>query len=225
MAGLSGLLDPLALAIVLGGSSLIAAARASRAELSGAFAALGPLIRANPDADAEAAASAVRRVRAIAEVKHIVCVDRAETTGRFLSEAVLRLSDARSSAEFDQWGEAVLAARQRRHAGRIAFWATMADAAPAMGMIATVLGLIRMFARMDDPARIGAPMAMALVATLLGLLLANLVAGPIADRLQRLSEAELAWQRAALEAFSALAHAELDHAHGLQRALQRGLAR
>jgi chemotaxis protein MotA len=84
-----------------------------------------------------------------------------------------------------------------------------------------VLGLVRMFAHMTDPALIGAPMATALVATLWGILLANLIAGPIADRLERLSEAELAWQRRTLDHFSALARAELDHAQGLQRVLKR----
>lgn len=224
-AEMLAMLDPLALGIVLGGSLLVAASRASRAERAGAFAALKPLFRANPDADAEAALRAVRRVEAIAEIKHIVCVDRVETTGRFLGEAVMALSDARSSAAFDRWGEQMLADRARRHAGRIAFWATMADAAPGMGMIATVMGLVRMFVHMDDPAHIGAPMATALIATLLGLLLANLIAGPIADRLQRLSDAELAWQKRTLETFSGLAHAELDHAIGLQRTLQRSLNR
>jgi chemotaxis protein MotA len=78
-----------------------------------------------------------------------------------------------------------------------------------MGLVATILGLIRMFANMDDPARIGPAMAMALTATLYGVLMANLVAGPVAARLERLSEAELAWQRRAIAALVRLAESEM----------------
>jgi chemotaxis protein MotA len=56
-----------------------------------------------------------------------------------------------------------------------------------------------------------------------GILLANLIAGPVADRLERLSEAELVWQRRTLDHFCALARAELDHARGLRRTLEKSL--
>jgi chemotaxis protein MotA len=217
--------DPQALGLVVGGSLLVACLRASRSEIEGAFASFRPLLRANPEADSLAARSAVSRAHAIAETKSIVCVDRIATTGRFLAEAVRRLSDARSSVEFAVWADDALESRRRRHAGVIAFWRALADTAPAMGMIATVIGLISMFRQMDDASKIGAPMASALVATLLGLIVANLFAGPIADRLERLSAAELAWQERTLAHFKSMARAELDQAVGLQRSLARSLAR
>jgi len=141
--------------------------------------------------------------------------------GRFLRQAMRKLAEASSSDAFTRWANESLEARARRHGANVTFWRDVADAAPAMGMCATVLGLVRMFAHMTDPALIGAPMATALVATLWGILLANLIAGPVADRLERLSEAELAWQRRTLDHFSALARSELDHAQGLQRQLKR----
>jgi chemotaxis protein MotA len=143
------------------------------------------------------------------------------TTGRFLREAMRKLAEANNSETFTRWARESLEGRARRHNASVTFWRDLADAAPAMGMCATVLGLVRMFAHMTDPALIGAPMATALVATLWGILLANLIAGPVADRLERLSEAELAWQRRTLDHLAALARAELDHAQGLQRALRR----
>ncbi|WP_303546224.1 motility protein A [Sphingomonas natans] len=217
--------DPQAFALVVGGSLLVGCLRATRSEIAGAFAAFGPLLRANPEADADAARRAVSRAHAIAETKSIVCVDRIATTGRFLAEAVRRLSDARSSVEFAIWADEALDARRRRHAGVAAFWRAIADTAPAMGMIATVLGLISMFRQMEDASKIGAPMASALVATLLGLVVSNIFAGPIADRLERLSAAELAWQERTFAHFKTIARAELDQAIGLQRSLARSLAR
>lgn len=215
------LLDPVALVIVFGGASVAALLRGGRAAFGPAFAALRPFVAARPDADALAAMVAVGKVEKIAQTKSIVSADRVSTTGRFLREAIRKLSEADSSEIFERWTRETLEARSRRHAANVTFWRDLADAAPAMGMCATVLGLVRMFAHMTDPTLIGAPMATALVATLWGILLANLIAGPVADRLERLSEAELAWQRRTLDHFCALARSELDHARGLRRVLEK----
>jgi chemotaxis protein MotA len=57
------------------------------------------------------------------------------------------------------------------------------DAAPAFGMIGTLVGLVQMLANMSDPSSIGPSMAVALLTTLYGALIANLFALPIADKL------------------------------------------
>ena len=57
------------------------------------------------------------------------------------------------------------------------------DAAPAYGMIGTLVGLVQMLANMSDPSAIGPAMAVALLTTLYGALFANLLALPIADKL------------------------------------------
>jgi len=106
------------------------------------------------------------------------------------------------------WGKAELSARAERHAAVHAVWRAAADAAPAMGMIGTVIGLIRMFSAMDDPAKIGPGMALALLTTLYGVIVANCIAGPIAARLERLSRAELLWQKDALERLATIAREE-----------------
>jgi chemotaxis protein MotA len=59
----------------------------------------------------------------------------------------------------------------------------LGDAAPAFGMIGTLVGLVQMLANMSDPAAIGPAMAVALLTTLYGALVSNLVAIPIADKL------------------------------------------
>lgn len=60
---------------------------------------------------------------------------------------------------------------------------SLGDAAPAFGMIGTLVGLVQMLANMDDPSAIGPAMAVALLTTLYGAVLANLVCLPIADKL------------------------------------------
>lgn len=57
------------------------------------------------------------------------------------------------------------------------------DCAPAFGMIGTLLGMVQMFANMTDPSKLGPFMAVALLATLYGALVANLFCLPLADKL------------------------------------------
>ncbi len=65
----------------------------------------------------------------------------------------------------------------------IKMFVAIGDAAPAMGMIGTLIGLVQMLANMDDPKQIGPAMAVALLTTLYGAILANMFALPIADKL------------------------------------------
>src|SRR6202051_1036424 len=57
------------------------------------------------------------------------------------------------------------------------------DCAPAFGMIGTLVGMVQMFANMTDPSKLGPFMAPALLATLYGAVVANLMCLPIADKL------------------------------------------
>jgi len=64
------------------------------------------------------------------------------------------------------------------------------DVAPAMGMIGTLIGLVQMLSNMSDVSTIGPAMAVALLTTLYGAILANMVAKPIADKLGMRSDEE-----------------------------------
>jgi len=77
-----------------------------------------------------------------------------------------------------------------RHKSGQAIFKAMGDVAPAMGMIGTLIGLVQMLSSMDDPKQIGPAMAVALLTTLYGALIANMVALPIADKLEMRSTEE-----------------------------------
>ena len=70
-----------------------------------------------------------------------------------------------------------------RHDGGIKIFKAIGDVGPAMGMIGTLVGLVQMLANMEDPKTIGPAMAVALLTTLYGAILANMFALPIADKL------------------------------------------
>lgn len=57
------------------------------------------------------------------------------------------------------------------------------DCAPAFGMVGTLIGMVQMFSNMSDPSKLGPFMAISLLATLYGALVANLFCLPIADKL------------------------------------------
>jgi len=202
-------LDPVAISLVFGGAALVAALRSTGRDCSRSIAALAPLVRTRADAEAQAARVAVNRIVERTNLGGLATADRAPVVESFLARAAVRLSDSRDPGAFTAWAEAELAARAERHATVHAVWRAVADAAPAMGMIGTVIGLIRMFSAMDDPSKIGPGMALALLTTLYGVIVANCVAGPIGARLERLSRAELLWQKEALERLSMIAREEL----------------
>ncbi len=70
-----------------------------------------------------------------------------------------------------------------RHSIGADIFAALGDVAPAMGMIGTLVGLVAMLSNMDDPKSIGPAMAVALLTTLYGAMLANMIAIPISDKL------------------------------------------
>ncbi len=77
-----------------------------------------------------------------------------------------------------------------RHAAGKSILDAFTKYAPAFGMIGTLFGLIVMLQNMDDPSKIGPGMAVAILTTMYGAILANLFSGPLADKLARRSEEE-----------------------------------
>ena len=66
----------------------------------------------------------------------------------------------------------------------------MAEFSPAMGLIGTLIGLVQMLGNLQDPANIGPSMAVALLTTFYGAVLANMVFMPLAAKLERNSSEE-----------------------------------
>jgi chemotaxis protein MotA len=199
---------PLPLVAVLAGAGLIACAQTGFATARAAFTALHPLITARPDAERDTARAMLFRIEAVAELHGLMRTDRLEAEHPFIAQALITFANARDVAHFARWMHQAISDRRSRHTRVITFWNAVADAAPAIGMAGTIIGLIGMFAGMHDPSTIGASMALALMTTLHGMILANVIAGPIANRLAGLSEREIAWQQALAERMIAIGERE-----------------
>lgn len=77
-----------------------------------------------------------------------------------------------------------------RHVQGQQIFNAVADAAPAMGMIGTLIGLVQMLVNLDNPKNIGPAMAVAILTTLYGAVISNMFAIPIADKLALRSQEE-----------------------------------
>ncbi|MBM4019539.1 MAG: motility protein A [Planctomycetes bacterium] len=97
---------------------------------------------------------------------------------------------------------------QERHADGKKILEFMGAASPAFGMIGTLIGLVQMLRTLDDPSKIGAGMATALITTFYGALLANLVFLPLAGKLGIRSKKETILREMTLEGILAIARGE-----------------
>jgi len=80
---------------------------------------------------------------------------------------------------------------EERHRLGAEIFSTMGNFAPAMGMMGTLIGLVKMLMMMDDPSKIGPAMAVALVTTFYGVVLSNLIFLPVAGKLKTKSAQEI----------------------------------
>lgn len=84
------------------------------------------------------------------------------------------------------------ASMAERHEKGINILKRSAEVAPAMGLIGTLIGLVQMLGNLSDPNAIGPSMAVALLTTMYGAVLANMVFSPLAAKLERNSGVEIA---------------------------------
>lgn len=91
-----------------------------------------------------------------------------------------------------------------RHTKGADMFKAMGVYAPAMGMIGTLIGLVQMLSNMSDPAAIGPAMAVALLTTLYGAVIANAFASPLAEKLLLISASERLNKSLILESIAAI---------------------
>jgi chemotaxis protein MotA len=107
----------------------------------------------------------------------------AEMKDEFLVRGIQMAVDGTDPEVIQNVMETELENLLERHESGKGMLDSMGRYAPAFGMIGTLIGLVAMLKNMDDPSKIGAGMAAALLTTLYGALLANIVFLPLADKL------------------------------------------
>ena len=120
-----------------------------------------------------------------------LALEEAQITNSFMQKAVDMLVDGHDGDVVRNALEKDIGLTEERHKVGISIFKAMGDVAPAMGMIGTLVGLVAMLSNMDDPKSIGPSMAVALLTTLYGAVIANMVAIPMADKLSLRMNEEL----------------------------------
>ncbi len=109
----------------------------------------------------------------------------------FMKKGILLIVDGTDPELVKGIMETELDCMDSRHEKVIKVWGQWASMGPAWGMIGTLIGLVNMLNDMSDPSVIGPAMAVALLTTLYGSLIANWIATPVADKLKVNNEQEI----------------------------------
>ena len=126
----------------------------------------------------------------IAKKEGLIALEKETPSDAFSAKALSYLSDGYDEGLIEEMLLKDIQLTEQRHTIGQKMFKGMGGSAPAFGMIGTLIGLVQMLANMSDPASIGPSMAVALLTTLYGALIANFICMPLADKLAFRSEEE-----------------------------------
>ena len=179
---LAGFIDAPALAIVIGGTMFATLFRYTLGQFIGSFkVALKSFFYKSTSAE-ELITEAVELAN-IARKEGVLALEGRDITHPFLKKGIDLCIDGHPAEVVNKMLTKDINLGIERHDVGIGMFRVTGEVAPAMGMIGTLIGLVSMLANMDDPKSIGPAMAIALLTTLYGAIIANAVALPIADKL------------------------------------------
>jgi chemotaxis protein MotA len=122
----------------------------------------------------------------------------------FLQKGLELAVDGTDPEELAEILEAEIRAKKRADKVKSKLFTDMGGYAPTVGIIGTVMSLVHVLGMLSEPDKLGASIAVAFLATLWGVLSANILWLPIAKRIERISELEAAQMELAVEGILAI---------------------
>ncbi|HEX2993795.1 MAG TPA: motility protein A [Anaerolineales bacterium] len=116
--------------------------------------------------------------------------DSKKIKDKFLQKGIMMVVDGVDAEQVEAILDSNIEQMRTRHKAGIGFFASAGGFAPTFGIIGTVMGLISVLKQLDNPSALGESIAAAFLATLWGLLMANLVYLPVSGKLKAKSEEE-----------------------------------
>ncbi|THB64672.1 MAG: flagellar motor protein PomA [Gammaproteobacteria bacterium] len=168
--------------VVLGGTAFAVMAKYTLGQFLGVFKAAMRAIKFSSDDPVELIKQIVELAN-LARKEGLLALEGFESENKFMQKGIQLVADGHEP-EFVQkvLGQDIdQQVAQNKTASSILM--DFGDVAPAMGMIGTLIGLVQMLSNMDDPKKIGPAMAVALLTTLYGAFIANVLAIPVANKL------------------------------------------
>jgi chemotaxis protein MotA len=185
-------IDVPSILIVLGGTAAVTAICFSPAELGRTFQIMGKTMFQSVRDPADAALQVLQiadtaRRQGVLALQAMLPELRPEP---FLHKGMSMVSDGTPGEEVESIMQRDILATQQRHLKSASVLRKASEFSPAMGLIGTLIGLVQMLGRLDDPSTIGPSMALALLTTFYGAVMANMVFTPLASKLERNSTEE-----------------------------------
>ncbi|HIF9325362.1 TPA: flagellar motor protein PomA [Photobacterium damselae] len=189
--------------IVFGGTTFVVLMKYSIGQFLGAAKIAAKAFMYKTDNPEELIANIVEMADA-ARKGGFLALEEMEIDNPFLRKGIDLLVDGHDADVVRATLQKDISLTHERHEQGIGIFTSFGDVGPAMGMIGTLIGLVAMLSNMDDPKSIGPAMAVALLTTLYGSILANMVALPIADKLSLRKDQERLNRRLILDGVLAI---------------------
>jgi len=174
--------DVTSILIVVGGSIFVVLMKFTMGQFFGATKIAGKAFMFKADEPEDLIAKIVEMADA-ARKGGFLSLEEMEINNTFMQKGIDLLVDGHDADVVRAALKKDIALTDERHTQGTGVFRAFGDVAPAMGMIGTLVGLVAMLSNMDDPKAIGPAMAVALLTTLYGAILSNMVFFPIADKL------------------------------------------
>jgi chemotaxis protein MotA len=187
---LTSFVDVPSLLIVVGGTIAATLIMERLERVLGAFKVAMNAIRASQSASASDTIKRIVELSAVARREGVLALENEEIDDAFLAKGVRMAVDGLPEEEIVSTLQAELVSMKERHRRGQKLFKFMSSTAPSMGMIGTLIGLVQMLQTLDDPSAIGPSMAVALLTTMYGAVIAFLVCGPIGEKLALRSKEE-----------------------------------
>ena len=170
------------LVIVFGGALAVVLMRFTLGQFIGSIKTALKAFLYKSESSEELIASVVE-LAGIARKEGLLALENQEITNPVLAIGIRMLVDGHEASVVKKALATEMNEMVTRHKLGQDIFKQIGDAGPAMGMIGTLIGLVQMLSNMSDPKSIGPAMAVALLTTLYGAMLANMFALPVSDKL------------------------------------------
>lgn len=200
------LLAPPAIVLVLGGALSVGLASNRVADMVGIIKATLAVLKPSKGLDGPAAINGLMAFAETARQDGLLALEEQvkAVEDPFLRRGLELVVDGTDSDEVADALSQEIEAQRERHKVAAKYFADMGAYAPTIGIIGTVMGLAHALEKLDDPAKLGHSIGAALMATLWGVMTANVFFLPVSAKLKRMSALEVAHRQLMIEGVLAI---------------------
>ena len=191
--GLGPFIDTPSMLIVIGGTFFAVMYRSTLPMFLASFGALAKVFMPGAKKHDELV-TRITDLAGIARKDGMMALEGQEVPDKFFEKGLQMLVDGADETKLTEQLNKEVKAMKARHEDMTGVFQAWVDLAPAMGMIGTLIGLVAMLGNMADPKAIGPAMAVALLTTLYGAMIANCIFMPIVTKLEGYSAHELLYR-------------------------------